>query len=98
MSSISMSSGEGSSRSSRRPDSMRCQARGFCLALVLFTDFLNGRMAVAGDEMVVDHANRLHEGVDDGRAAELEAALRQFLGHGARGRRLRRNLTHGAIA
>ena len=28
MSSISMSSGEGSSRSSRRPDSMRCQARG----------------------------------------------------------------------
>ena len=28
MSSISMSSGEGSSRSSRRPDSIRCQARG----------------------------------------------------------------------
>ena len=28
MSEISMSSGEGSSRSSRRPDSMRCQARG----------------------------------------------------------------------
>src|SRR5665213_2662998 len=28
MSSISTSSGEGSSRSSRRPDSMRCQARG----------------------------------------------------------------------
>ncbi|MHC2615434.1 hypothetical protein ACVMGF_006507 [Bradyrhizobium diazoefficiens] len=27
MSAISMSSGEGSSRSSRRPDSMRCQAR-----------------------------------------------------------------------
>ena len=28
ISSISMSSGDGSSRSSRRPDSMRCQARG----------------------------------------------------------------------
>src|SRR5579863_5337277 len=28
MSSISMSSGEGSSKSSRRPDSIRCQARG----------------------------------------------------------------------
>ena len=28
MSSISISSGDGSSRSSRRPDSMRCQARG----------------------------------------------------------------------
>src|SRR5438309_843761 len=32
ISSISMSSGEGSSRSSRRPDSMRCQARGARIA------------------------------------------------------------------
>ena len=31
------------------------------------------RMAIAADEVVVDHADRLHEGVDDGRAAEIEA-------------------------
>jgi hypothetical protein len=31
-------------------------------------------MAVAGDQMIVDHADRLHEGVDDGRADEFEAA------------------------
>src|ERR1700733_1995705 len=96
MSSISISSGEGSSKSSRRPDSMRCQARGDCA--FLFADFLNGLIAIAGNEMVVDHADGLHKGVDDGRAAELEAALRQFLGHGARDGGLRRNLTHAAIA
>src|ERR1700733_6467052 len=98
MSPISMSSGEGSSKSSRRPDSIRCHARGPCGAVFLFGGFLDGRMAVAGDEMVVDHADGLHEGIDDGRAAELEAALRQFLGHGARHRRLCRNLSHSAIA
>ena len=34
--------------------------------------------------MVVDHARRLHEGVADGRADEVEAALFQILAHGVR--------------
>ena len=34
-------------------------------------------VAVALHQMVVDHADRLHEGIDDGRADELEAARRQ---------------------
>lgn len=34
---------------------------------------------MAVDEMVVDHAGRLHEGIDDGRADELEAARGQLL-------------------
>src|SRR5271170_1418377 len=78
ISSISISSGEGSSKSSRRPDSMRCQARAPCAAAFLFDVFLNGLMAIAGDEMVVDHTDRLHEGIDDGWAAELETALGEF--------------------
>jgi hypothetical protein len=32
--------------------------------------------------MVVDHADRLHEGVDDSRPAKLEAALGEILRHG----------------
>src|SRR6185295_12269251 len=32
--------------------------------------------------MVVDHADRLHEGVADGRPHEAEAALAQLLAHG----------------
>ena len=35
--------------------------------------------------MIVDHARRLHEGVDDGRAAELEACVLQRLRHFLRG-------------
>ena len=34
-------------------------------------------MAEAVDQMVVDHADRLHEGVDDGRPAEFETLLLQ---------------------
>src|ERR1700733_6623783 len=106
MSSISMSMGDGSSRSSRRPDSMRCQARGSstatrvrfnCSGTIFAPELLHRLVAVAGHQMVVDHADRLHEGVDDGRAAELEAALRQFLGDGARGRGLVRNLLGGFV-
>src|SRR5580658_2972447 len=109
MSSSSMSSGEGSSRSSRRPDSMRCQARGSdagrvarlarCAvsATAARPEFLARLMAVAGDNMIVDHADCLHEGVDDGRPAEFEAALCQFLGDRARGRRLRRHLARGVV-
>src|SRR3984885_1704501 len=96
ISSTSMSSGDGSSRSSRRPDSMRCQARGSSIArgigwtrlsrsaTAFAPELLHGLMAVAGHQMVVDHADRLHEGVDDGRAAELEAAPPPLLGDGAR--------------
>src|SRR5215475_1048969 len=44
--------------------------------------------------MVVDHANCLHEGIDDGWAAELEPTFRQVLGnflrHGGFGRDLPR--------
>ena len=88
MSSISMSSGEGSSRSSRRPDSMRCQARGAALrtcrlgsravfagiAVYFAASFGQAVVTVAVDQMVVDHAGRLHEGVDDRRPDELESA------------------------
>src|ERR1700719_2211682 len=104
MSSSSMSSGDGSSRSSRRPDSMRCQARGSdagraarlspraVSATAARPEFLALRMAIAGDQMIVDHADRLHEGIDDGRPAEFEAALRQLLGDRARDCGLRRHL------
>ena len=36
-------------------------------------------VAEAGDQMVVDHAGGLHEGVDDGRADEFEAARAELL-------------------
>ena len=50
------------------------------IGLTLSTfELLHGFVPVAGDQMVVDHADRLHEGVDDRRPAELEAALRQLL-------------------
>jgi hypothetical protein len=45
-------------------------------------------MPRAGEEMVVDHAGRLHEGVDDRRPAELEAARLEVLRDGARQLRL----------
>src|SRR6185503_14258364 len=41
----------------------------------------------AGDEMVVDHAGRLHEGIDNGRADEFEASSRKLLGNLDRDRR-----------
>src|SRR5581483_10646820 len=41
-------------------------------------------MPVARDKVIVDHAGRLHEGVDDSRAAELEAARLEVLRDGAR--------------
>src|SRR5712691_4280645 len=49
-------------------------------------------MPVAGDEVVVDHADRLHEGVDDRRPAEFEALRFQILRNSLRQRRLSRNL------
>src|SRR5919106_2992349 len=44
--------------------------------------------------VVVDHADRLHEGVADGRADELEAARLERFRHGARLGGLRRDLAH----
>jgi hypothetical protein len=35
-------------------------------------------MAMAGHQMIVDHAGGLHEGIDDGRSDELEAAPGEF--------------------
>ena len=109
MSSISMSSGEGSSRSSRRPDSMRCQARGASaptgFGLPAISAAVRCRaasrrrergVAVAVDQMVVDHADRLHERVHDGRATKFEASRGELLGDRARQRRLGRHLRGGA--
>ena len=36
-------------------------------------------VAKAGDQMVVDHAGRLHEGVDDGWTDEFESVTGEFL-------------------
>src|SRR5262249_52259416 len=47
---------------------------------------------MATHHVVVDHAGRLHEGIDDAGPDELEAAPRQLFGHRARYRRLRRHL------
>src|SRR5579883_3218577 len=87
MSSISMSSGEGSIRSSRRPESILCQAR--CRSAVMRSPLRarsalrrergDGLMAMAIDEMIVDHAGRLHESVDDRRPDEIAAAGFQVL-------------------
>src|SRR5262249_41456497 len=56
------------------------------------------RVAMAAHHMVVDHARRLHEGIDDARADELEATPRELLGHRSRDRRFRRHLRGGAEA
>ncbi len=95
MSSISMSAGDGSSRSRRRPDSMRCQARGagggnaFVSWSVISGSFSERRrnesalkiganfLARARDQMIVDHAGRLHEGIHGGRADKTETRFLQ---------------------
>src|SRR5436190_23721095 len=101
MSAISTSSGEGLSRSSLRPDSMRCQARspvaaflrptmsGDVLGLLDIVWLSRALLAVSGQsgvamarhQMIVDHADRLHEGIHDRRPDELETARRQFFRH-----------------
>ena len=48
-------------------------------------------VARTSDEMIVDHARRLHEGVADCRADEFESASQQIAAHGvglSRSRRL----------
>src|SRR5581483_800119 len=54
------------------------------------------RVAMAFHQMIVDHADGLHKGIDDGRSAKFESAPREFLRHVARGFRFRRNLCHAA--
>ena len=44
--------------------------------------------------MIVDHADRLHEGIADGRADEVESALAQVLAHRGGLGRLGRNFLH----
>jgi hypothetical protein len=49
------------------------------------------RVSRASDEMIVDHACRLHEGVPDRRADEFESAWQRIAAHGvgfSRSRRL----------
>src|SRR5882762_5950367 len=70
------------------PPSFDLQARVAVLAGAAF-------VAEAGDEMVVDHAGRLHEGVDDGWADEFESARSKFLRNLDRDRRRRRHAGGG---
>src|SRR5262249_39228362 len=56
------------------------------------------RVPGAAHEMIVYHAGGLHEGVDDGRPHELEAAARELLRDLSRQLRLRRGLRGGAEA
>ena len=53
---------------------------------------------MAANHVIVDHADGLHEGVNDGGADEFEAAAEKFFGHGARQFRFGRNLFHAAKA
>src|SRR6516162_2599603 len=56
---------------------------------------LHRLVAMAGNQMIVDHADGLHEGIDNGRPNELEAALGQLLRHRARNGGLGWNLPDG---
>jgi hypothetical protein len=40
-----------------------------------------GGMAMTGHQMIVHHADRLHESIDDGRSTEFETAARELFGH-----------------
>ena len=51
-----------------------------------------GLVPVTRHHMIVDHADRLHERIDDRRADELEAAADEFFRHRARYRRFGRHL------
>src|SRR5438477_1897835 len=55
-------------------------------------------MSEAADEVIVDHAGRLHVRVDDRRADEVEAALLHVLAEPVRQRRARRHLAAAAPA
>src|SRR5258708_2383138 len=53
-------------------------------------------MSMAGHDVIVDHADRLHERIDYGRSAEFEAARDQLLRHRLRNLRLGRHLPGAA--
>src|SRR3954464_9035575 len=55
-------------------------------------------LAKAAVQMIVDYSHRLHEGVADGRADELEAALEEILAKGVGLGGLRRHLAGAAPA
>ena len=38
-----------------------------------------GRVAMTFHNMIIDHADRLHEGIDDGRATELKSGFLEVL-------------------
>src|SRR3954465_12417876 len=50
------------------------------------------RFAKAGVKVIVDHADRLHEGIADRRADELEAALQEIFAKSVRLGGLRRHI------
>ncbi len=88
MSAISISSGEGRAGRAAAPTASAAR-RGWRPGPVFAPSF--GReaglakfaaavlVAEAGDQVVVDHAGGLHEGVDDGRADEFESARAELL-------------------
>ena len=51
-------------------------------------------VARASDEMIIHHSRRLHEGVADRGANELEAALQEVAAHGVTFRRPGRDILH----
>src|SRR5262249_61097465 len=67
-------------------------------ATQLGAERLHRRVAMAADDMIVDHADCLHEGIGDGRPTEFESALRQFLRHPRRNPGFGRTLTNAAKA
>ena len=60
------------------------------LASSLALEFRKRGVAITGDKMVVDHANRLHERVDDGRPNKFETTSNEFFRHFLRHGRFRR--------
>src|ERR1700733_1438694 len=66
--------------------------------MALLPELGAGLMTMACHEMIVDHADCLHERVDNGRPAKLEAALGEILRHGLRYFGLGRHLAPAAKA
>ena len=58
------------------------------------SELLHFPVSIAGGDVVIDHADGLHEGIADRRSDEGEAAPLEILAHGAGNLRLRRHLAH----
>jgi len=67
-----------------------------CQAFFLSNRGLKLLPAKTFDGVIIDHSHGLHEGIDDGRAYELEATPGKLLGHLPRKRGLGRDLPDGA--